>query len=152
MVRRTVRNARQHGPGARRAVRHDRHGRAARSSATGPHLAPLTSRIDLFDMTVATTADFLRGAWPDELNGVRFEVGAMPPGNRSPLETVPRWWTSASERRIVLYRLPIQRMSRLHRNDDLHRRMMIESCVFRATAELIGKDPWDLGPDRFRFF
>jgi hypothetical protein len=41
-------------------------------------------------------------------------------------------------------------MSRLHRYDDLHRRMMVESCVFRAVAELLGKDPWDLAPDRFR--
>jgi hypothetical protein len=28
--------------------------------------------------------------------------------------------------------------------------MMIESCVFRAVAELLGKDPWDLAPERFR--
>jgi hypothetical protein len=27
---------------------------------------------------------------------------------------------------------------------------MVESCVFRAVGELIGKDPWDLAPDRFR--
>jgi hypothetical protein len=26
----------------------------------------------------------------------------------------------------------------------------VESCVFRAVAELLGKDPWDLAPDRFR--
>jgi len=123
----------------------------ARSSPLGPHLPPLTNRIDLFDMTVATTADYLRGAWPEELAGVRYEIAAMPAGSRGSSGAVPRWWTSAQERRVVLYRLPIQRMSRLHRNDDLHRRMMIESCVFRATAELIGKDPWDLGPDRFRF-
>ena len=41
-------------------------------------------------------------------------------------------------------------LSRLHRYDDLHRRMMVESCVFRAVAELLGKDPWDLAPERFR--
>ena len=43
-------------------------------------------------------------------------------------------------------------MSRLHRYDELHKRMMIESCVFRAVAELLGKDPWDLAPERFRHF
>ena len=31
-----------------------------------------------------------------------------------------------------------------------YRRMMIETCVFRAVAELLAKDPWDLAPDRFR--
>jgi hypothetical protein len=30
--------------------------------------------------------------------------------------------------------------------------MVIESCVFRGIAELLGKDPWDLAPDRFRHF
>jgi hypothetical protein len=124
----------------------------ARSSATGPHLPPLNNRIDLFEVTVATTADYLRGAWPEELADVRYEIAAMPRTAGGPSETVPRWTTLPAERRIVLYRLPIQRMSRLHRNDELHRRMMIESCVFRATAELLGKDPWDLGPERFRFF
>ncbi|WP_411722072.1 metallopeptidase family protein [Mycetocola sp.] len=146
MARRTTRST----TFARRAVRHDRHGRSERSAATGPHLDPLKNRIDTFDMTVAAAADFLRSAWPDDLANVRYEVGAMPLGIL-PDGTVPRWWTSASERRIVLYRLPIQRMSKLHRDDELHQRMMIESCVFRATAELIGKDPWDLGPDRFHF-
>jgi hypothetical protein len=51
---------------------------------------------------------------------------------------------------VVLHRIPIERMSRLHRDDDWHRRLMVESCVFRAVGELIGKDPWDLAPDRFR--
>jgi hypothetical protein len=30
--------------------------------------------------------------------------------------------------------------------------MYIESCVFRAVAELLGRDPWDLAPDRFHHF
>jgi len=30
--------------------------------------------------------------------------------------------------------------------------MMIEGAVFRAAAQYLGKDPWDLGPDRFRYF
>lgn len=34
---------------------------------------------------------------------------------------------------IVLYRLPIERLSHLHREDELHRRM-IEGAVFRAAA------------------
>jgi hypothetical protein len=54
------------------------------------------------------------------------------------------------ERRVILYRVPIERLAHLHRNDEIHRRMVIESCVFRAVAELLGKDPWDLAPERFR--
>ncbi|WP_460943134.1 metallopeptidase family protein [Okibacterium endophyticum] len=149
MARRTTRTGRPRASFERRAVRHDRHGRAARSLVTRPPLLPLKSRIDLFDTTVASTADFLRNAWSEELIGVRFQVADMPPGSWGPADAVPRWWTSASEKRIVLFRLPIQRMSKLHRNDEMHQRMMIESCVFRAAAELIGKDPWDLGPGNF---
>ena len=52
----------------------DRHGRGIRSSATGPYLPPLQTRIDTFDMTVASTVDYLRSVWPDQLSDVTFEV------------------------------------------------------------------------------
>ncbi|AGW42226.1 hypothetical protein O159_22560 [Leifsonia xyli subsp. cynodontis DSM 46306] len=128
-----------------------RHGRGARGPVTGPHLPMLSNRIDSFDMTVASTADYLKGVWPEELAGVCFEVAATPTGNPGE-DGVDRWHVDGSRRRIVLYRVPIQRLTKLHRNDDLHRRMYIEGCVFRAVAELLGKDPWDLAPDRFRHF
>jgi len=73
------------------------------------------------------------------------------PAQNSGTDGVDRWFVDRARRRIILYRLPIQRMSKLHRNDELHQRMMVESCVFRAVAELLGKDPWDLGPERYRF-
>jgi hypothetical protein len=127
----------------------DRHGRGIRSAVTGPHLPMLHTRTDVFDMTVASTAGYLKDLWPEELAGVRFEVAALPP---DPTEgsQVERWLVLAPQRRIILFRLPIERMARLHRRDELHRRMMIESCVFRAVGELLGKDPWDLAPERFR--
>ncbi|QYF73869.1 metallopeptidase family protein [Cryobacterium sp. PAMC25264] len=127
----------------------DRHGRGIRSSATGPFLPPLRTRIDTFDMTIASTVDYLRMVWPAELSDVTFEVS---PGPVSVIEGVgvERYSVDAHARRISFYRLPIQRLSRLHRNDEFHQRMVIESCVFRGVAELLGKDPWDLAPDRFR--
>jgi hypothetical protein len=127
----------------------DRHGRGIRSSATGPYLPPLRTRTDLFDMTLASTVDYLRGVWPDELADVSFEVAAGPP-SVIPGVGVERWSVQAAERRVVFYRLPIQRLSHLHRNDEFHQRMAIESVVFRAIGELLGKDPWDLAPGRFR--
>lgn len=99
-------------------------------------------------MTVAQTAQYLRDLRPNELDDVVFVVAPTPtgmPGADSPL---PRWRVDG--RTITLFRLPIQRLSHLHRDDEPHRRMMVESCVFRAVAELLGKDPWDLAPDRFR--
>lgn len=100
-------------------------------------------------MTVASTAEYLKDLWPDELDGVSFEVAALPV-ERGPVRFVDRWRVVVPERRVILYRLPIERLSHLHRDDELHRRMMVESCVFRAVAELLGKDPWDLAPERFR--
>ena len=129
----------------------NRHGRTARGSITGPHLPMLHNRIDLFDLAVASTADYLKGLWPDELSHVRFEIAASPidPGGEDGVE---RWHVDPTAKTIILYRIPIQRLTKLHRNDELHRRMLVESCVFRAVAELLGKDPWDLAPERFRHF
>ncbi|KQO99459.1 metallopeptidase family protein [Leifsonia sp. Leaf264] len=141
--RRTPRTA----PSARRGII-DRHGRGLRSAVTGPYLPMIRGRIDLFESTVASTAEYLRGIWP-ELEDVRFEIAAAP-AEALHGDHVDRWHVSLEERRVVLYRIPIQRMAKLHRNDDLHQRMMVESCVFRAVADLIGKDPWDLDPDRYR--
>jgi len=103
----------------------------------------------MFDMTVASTAEYLRELWPEELSGVAFEVAGLP-AELSGAPAVDRWRVESLERRVILYRLPIERLSRLHRYDELHKRLMIESCVFRAVAELLGKDPWDLAPERFR--
>lgn len=133
---------------ARRPTRHGRHGRDDRSPVVRPPLPPLETRAERFDLAVGTAAEYLRSAWP-ELRDVRFEVGAMPEASDD--EGIPRWTVVAAEKRIILYRLPIERLSHLHRNDDLHRRMMVEGCVFRAAAEYLDRDPWDLGPDRFRF-
>jgi hypothetical protein len=100
-------------------------------------------------MTVAATAEYLKDLWPDELADVSFEVAGMP-SELGASPAVDRWRVFLKERRVILYRLPIERLSRLHRYDELQKRMMVESCVFRAVAELLGKDPWDLAPDRFR--
>lgn len=102
-------------------------------------------------MTVASTAEYLRDLWPDELADVSFEVAGLPAEIGGSL-AVDRWRVDTKDRRVILYRLPIERLSRLHRYDEIHKRMMVESCVFRAVAELLGKDPWDLAPERFRHF
>ena len=135
-------------PSARRGSS-DRHGRGLRSAVTGPHLPLLHTRADLFDLTVTATAEYLKDLWPAELAGVTFEVAFLP-SEVAPAGGIDRWLVMMPEKRVLLFRLPIERLARLHRTDDLHRRMLIESCVFRAVAELLGKDPWDLAPERFR--
>jgi hypothetical protein len=114
-----------------------------------PPLPPLESRYEKFDLTVGTTAEFLRSSW-EELRDVRFEIADMPAAPDA--DGIPRWLLDRANKRIVLFRIPIERLTRLHRNDDVHRRAEIEGCVFRAAAEYLGRDPWDLGPERFRYF
>ncbi len=117
---------------------------------TGPHLPVLRTRAEAFESVVAETADYLRGLWPDDLGDVSFEIAGIP---RSVTPNgLDRWWVDSAARRVVLYRLPIERLSHLHVDDEMHQRMYIESCVFKAVAELLGKDPWDLAPDRFHHF
>jgi len=126
-----------------------RHGRLGRSPVTGPHLPLAHTRRDLFETTVQSTAEYLVALWPAELAELRIEVVPMP-DQPNDVRGVARWRVVADENLVVLYRIPIERMSRLHHDDDWHRRLMVESCVFRSVGELIGKDPWDLAPERFR--
>lgn len=96
-----------------------------------------------------STAEYLVDLWPAELANLQLDVAPMP-DQPSTVKGVARWRVEPERHRVVLFRIPIERMSRLHREDDWHRRLMVESCVFRAVGELIGKDPWELAPDRFR--
>ncbi len=134
----------------RRSAR-NRHGRGLRSSVAGPHLPMLRTREGDFELIVSTTAAYLRGLWPDELAGVRFEV-AQAPAEAIHDDHVDRWKVHHDSRRIVLYRLPIVRFAHAEDVDELHERMLIESCVFRAVADLLDTDPWDLAPNRYRGF
>ncbi len=133
---------------ANRVRRPDRHGRGARGPVTGPHLPLLQDRIDRFEMTVAATADYLKGLWPDELSDMHVQIAAAP-SSALGLDGVQRWGVDREHKAITLYRVPIERLAKLHRNDELHRKLIVESCVFRAAAELMGRDPWDLAPGRF---
>ena len=134
-----------------RSGSHDRHGRGLRSPVTGPHLDVLRTRSEFFDACIGSAVEYLRELWPDDMAGIRFEVAQVPGGEPGP-HGVDRWRVSPTERRVVLYRLPIERLAHLHRDDEWHRRSFIESCVFRAVAELLGKDPWDIAPERYRHF
>ncbi len=134
-----------------RSTSRDRHGRGIRSSVTGPHLRRQRTRLDFFDSCIASAVEYLRDLWPDEMSRVRFEVAAVPPGEPSK-HGVDRWRVDVARRIVVLYRVPIERLAHLHKDDEWHRRSLIESCVFRAVAELLGKDPWDIAPERYRHF
>ena len=118
---------------------------------TGPHLPMLRTRVDFFDSCIASAVEYLRDLWPDELSTVHFEVASVPAGEPD-RRGVDRWRVDVKRRIVVLYRVPIERLAHLHKDDEWHRRSLIESCVFRAVAELLGKDPWEIAPERYRHF
>lgn len=130
-------------PAASRGAR-SRHGRDPRSPVTGPRLPILRSRNARFDLIVGGVIEYLRVLWPDDLAQVRVLVAATPPAFGTDRE-VPRWFVDAATQTITLYRVPILRLARLHRDDELHRQIHIETCVFEAVAELLGCEPWELG-------
>ena len=136
----------QRTPRARtRAGSRNRHGRALRSAVTGPLLPIVYNRIENFNTVVGQTLQYLRSLWPNELANLHMDV-ASSPSRTSTSREVERWRIHPGENRITLYRVPIQRLGRLHKNDDLHRQMAIEAAVIHAVAEYLGKEPWEIGP------
>jgi hypothetical protein len=86
--------------------------------------------------------------WPDELGKLTWRIVDAP---QTVLDgELPRWHADASAMRVTIYRLPIERLTHVRRPDPLDERFHIEQFVFFAVAELLGKDPWDLMPERFR--
>ncbi|MFM6974768.1 MAG: hypothetical protein ACKOXM_06555 [Agromyces sp.] len=128
--------------------RRGRHGRALRSSLVGRYLPPIRTRRDEFNVIVSQTVDFVRGNLPAEMSDVTVFVAAAP-AEAVHGDHIDRWGMNAEARSVTLYWMPIARFDFKHGDTDLQRRMMIEGYVFRALAELLGKDPWDLARARF---
>ncbi|MWB98857.1 hypothetical protein [Agromyces seonyuensis] len=137
-------------PASSRRLARDRHGRGMRSPVSGPDLPLLRTRLDDFDFQVASTIESLRSMHPD-LDGVVFEV-AQGPAEAIHDDHVDRWHIDRVGRRVTFFRLPIVRFIRRNEGDEVDERIVIESCVYRAVGDLLGKDPWDLAPGRYRGF
>lgn len=137
------------GSAARASRRHGR--REPRSSITGPGLPNPDARITRFERQARGALDLLFAAFPADLQGVSVSFVSVPRELGDGDE--PLFWTVDREARtILLYRLPIQRARGLHVDDDEHRRMFVEHCVYRAIAEYLDRDPWELLPGRFDHF
>jgi hypothetical protein len=124
-------------------VSHGRTKRPGRSAVVGPVLAGRRRRSDFFNDTVLALIEHLRDIAPQEIEGITVSIQAMPNRNdRSP--GIARWEVDKKNRRVTLFRLPIERLSGGQSPDPWQRRLLIESVVIRAVAELIDWDPWRL--------
>jgi hypothetical protein len=107
------------------------------------------SPLGFFESVVVQTVEFLRSAWPEELENLTWQVSDAPLG-QTVGEEVARFSANRELMRITLYRIPIERLTHHRRTDRMDERFHIEQFVFQATAELLGKDPGELIPDRFK--
>jgi hypothetical protein len=125
-----------------------RHGRAVRSDVRGIAAVDSGGRNAFFVDVAKGVINYLCDVQPVKMNGVRIEMASLPSGDNA--DGLPRMWSVfPDEKRVVVYRLPIERMTKLHRDDDWHRRNNIESAVIEAIAELVGDDPHDFAPNRY---
>lgn len=114
----------------------------------GPIAGPRIQRGTEFSHIVESTLEYLKTQWPKETASLHIAVHSMPPASTT-LPSFARWRLFPDHNTIWLYRVPIERLTRLHRNDAWHRRVLIESVVFAAVAELLGTDPGNLGSPGF---
>ncbi|MEO0312795.1 MAG: hypothetical protein RL140_25 [Actinomycetota bacterium] len=124
-----------------------RHGRELRGSLLS-HL-DRTAPLGFFETVVSQSVSFLKLSWPDELENLRWRVLDSPMFPDGVAE-VPRYSVNPKEFRITIYRIPIERLTHHRRTDRLDERFHIEQFVFQAVAELLGKDPGDMIPDRYK--
>lgn len=125
-----------------------RHGRAPRSDVRGIAALDSGGRNAFFVDVAKDVINYLCDIHPTEMHGVRVEMALLPSGELA--DGIPRMWTVLpAENRVIVYRLPIERMTKLHKDDDWHRRNNIESVVIEAITELLGVDPFDFAPNRY---
>ncbi len=125
-----------------------RHGRSPRSSVRGIAAPNTGGRGALFTDVSRDVINYLCDTQPELMKGVRVDMALLPSGALA--DGVPRQWLiQRAERRVILFRLPIEKGIKLHRDDDWHRRNNIESCVIEAVADLLGMEPYDLAPNRY---
>ncbi len=118
------------------AISRDRHGRGMRRPLPSKLFKPGT-RTELFHLVVEQTCEYLRSEFP-ELAELKWRIEEVPEIDRG--EPLTRHSSRKSSMTIVLYRIPIERLS--FRGSDL--RAQIEQSVITAAAELIDRDPWEL--------
>jgi hypothetical protein len=128
-------------------VLHGRSRRVNRSLPVGPLVARKRRRAQAFNDTVIAMLDYLKKIAPQELDGVTVTIHAMP-DQPSALPGVARFHVDKDAKTIKLFRIPIERLGHHHPGDRWYERMIIESVVIKAVAELIGTDPWRLMPGK----
>ena len=113
---------------------------------TGPFLPMLSGRIPRFERIVGDTVAYLRSVAPDDLDGVRISIAAIPTTEQHREAGMDRWHLLPPHD-VVLFRVPIERLARLSSADPAEYRDHVEQVVVFAVSELTGKPPETFLPD-----
>lgn len=122
-----------------------RHGRELRSSVAGPYLPQLTGRIPRFFQVVTETVGFLQAVAPDLMEDVSVTVAGMPPADASGQDAAGQdaarlWGLDRTLKRVVIYRVPVERMARVSLSDPADQPMFreyVERVVMSGVNELL---------------
>ena len=125
------------------------HGRGHRRPVFGAWLPQYRTSAGIFDSMVLAQLRRLRNGWPDLVDAVQCTVEDVPPVNQPPW--VPEqiryshFFPAKRDKapRIVLYRRPLESMSRDH--NDLQ--LLIREELVLCLSEMSGLHPEDLDPD-----
>lgn len=121
-----------------------------RSAMTGRDLPLTSTRESQFADWVSEAAAHAKSLWPAELATVRFRLSDLPPSLPPEAERVPIWHIDRDLPSITMYRLVYERMLKPQLEDEWQERFAVEGAVYRAVAEFLGRDPWEVAPDRYR--
>lgn len=124
-----------------RVSRHGRHGRSARSPLTQAPLPVHNRHLDMFEISMARTAELLSAIWP-ELQQVHYRMQALP---NTVLSEVPSWDCDRASATITLYRVPILTSALAHGSrNPFEFRAVTENATVRASAAYLGEEHWDV--------
>lgn len=136
---RMFRSRRMHSQRRSRGSR-SRHGRELRSSVAGPYLPQLTGRIPRFFQVVTETVGFLQAVAPDLMEDVSVTVAGMPPADATGQDAAGLWGLDRPLKRVVIYRVPVERMARMSLSNPADQPMFreyVERVVMSGVNELL---------------
>ncbi len=90
---------------------------------------------------------YLRNVAPEYLDGVEVRFAALPTELRSG-DGIDRFQVTGP-REVTIYRVPLERLEKLHCEDPVHVRALAEMTVLAAIGELHGREPWNIAHDRY---
>lgn len=89
---------------------------------------------------VTETVGFLQAVAPDLMEDVSVTVAGMPPADATGQDAVGLWGLDRTLKRVVIYRVPVERMARMSLSNPVDQPMFreyVERVVMSGVNELL---------------